>query len=219
VASKVCAVLVALVAMLACRNQHDWVVVPGVRVGPITASSSEADLRTAFGDAAVHAKDIDVGEGVTEPGTDIYGAIPGKQLAVLWADPATRKHPSRVMICYTQLQGECAWRTGDGIGMKTTLKDLERRNGRPFKLLGFGWDYSGTVSSWEGGNLEALTKRLLLRLMPDEAGTASEEYRTVLGETEYLSSNPAMQKLNPVVYAMDQVFAFRAATSGSGQPR
>jgi hypothetical protein len=216
---KMCAVLVSLGAMLACRNQHDWIVVPGVRVGPITASSSEADLRTAFGDAGVHAKDIDVGEGVTEPGTDIYGAIPAKQLAVLWADPATRKHPSRVMICYAQLQGECAWRTADGIGMKTTLKDLERRNGRPFKLLGFGWDYSGTVSSWEGGNLEALTKRLLLRLMPDEAGTTSEEYQTVLGETEYLSSNPAMQKLNPVVYSMDQIFVYGAATSGSGQPR
>ena len=93
--------------------------------------------------------------------------------------------------------------------MKTSLKDLERRNGRPFKLMGFGWDYSGTVSSWDGGNLAVLTKgpgRLILRLMPDEAGINSEEYRTVLGEGEFLSSHPAMQKLNPVVYAMNQEF-------------
>ncbi len=91
--------------------------------------------------------------------------------------------------------------------MNTSLKDLERRNGRPFKLFGFGWDSSGTVFSWEGGNLAALIKGgLILRLTPDEAGTNSEEYRAVLGESEFLSSHPAMQKLNPTVYAMDLEF-------------
>ncbi len=196
-----------IITLAACTSRHDWTVVPGVRVGPITASSSAQDLRKAFGDSAVADKDIDVGEGVTEPGTDIYEKTPEKRLAVLWADPATRKHPSKVIICYQLLQGECAWRTSDGIGMNTSLKDLERRNGRPFKLMGFGWDLSGTVSSWEGGSLAALIKGgLILRLGPDDAGTASEEYRTVLGEGEFLSSLPAMQKLNPKVYAMEQEF-------------
>ena len=206
---RTCAVAVALAATVACRSQHDWIVVPGQRVGPITGSSSAQDLRTAFGASVVADKDIELGEGMTEPGTVIYGAIQGQQLAVLWTDPATRRNPKTVIICYLQTEGECRWHTAEGIGMKTTLKDLERLNSRPFKLMGFGWDLSGTVSSWDSGNLAVLTKgpgRLILRLMPDDAATASEEYRTVLGETEYLSSHPAMQKLNPVVYEMEQEF-------------
>lgn len=189
------------------RSQHDWIVEPGVRVGPITASSSAADLRKAFGDSAVADKDIDVGEGVTEPGTDLYEAVPAKRLAVLWRDPATRKNPSKVIVCYQWMQGDCMWRTSGGIGFNSSLKDLERLNGRPFKVLGFGWDLAGTVFSWEGGNLAALIKGgLILRLTPDEAGTNSEEYRTVLGEGEFWSSLPAMQKLNPTVYQMDLEF-------------
>lgn len=32
---------------------HDWLIVPGERVGPITARSTEAGLRVAFGCAAM----------------------------------------------------------------------------------------------------------------------------------------------------------------------
>jgi hypothetical protein len=181
---------------------HDWIVVPGLRVGPITASSSIDDLRKAFGGSAVVNKDIDIGEGMTEPGTDIYEKIPGKRLAVLWKD----KKPTKVIICYQLLQGDCAWRTADGIGFNTSLKELERQNGRAFKLLGFGWDYSGTVFDWEGGNLKALAKGLIIRLTPDETGNSSEEYQTLLGEGQFSSSLPAMKKLNPKVYAMEMEF-------------
>jgi hypothetical protein len=194
----------AMATIVACtRTQHDWIVEPGVRVGPITASSSADDLRKAFGDSAVAEKDIDVGEGITEPGMVIYEAIPAKRLAVLWKS----KKPSKVIVCYQWLQGDCIWRTASGIGFNTTLKDLERLNGRPFKLLGFGWDRSGTVFSWEGGTLATLIKGgLILQLNPDEAGTGSDEYRNVLGEGEFLSSLPAMQKLNPTVNSMELEF-------------
>jgi hypothetical protein len=195
---------ISLAMMVACTSQkHDWIVEPGVRVGPITASSSLEDLRKAFGDSVVAGKEIDLGESVSEQGTVIYETVPSKRLAVLWEN----KKPSRVIICYQWMQGDCLWRTTSGIGFNTSLKDLERLNGRPFKLLGFGWDRSGTVFSFEGGNLAALIKGgLFLQLNPDEAGTNSEEYRTVLGEGEFLSSLPAMQKLNPTVNSMELEF-------------
>jgi hypothetical protein len=201
-------VAVALAMMAACTTpKHDWVVEPGVRVGPITASSSALDLRKAFGDSNVADKDIDIGEGVTEPGTDIYETMPGKRLAVLWKDLATRKTPAKVIICYQWTQGDCMWRTSNGIGINSSLKDLERLNGRPFNLLGFGWDLAGTVFSWDSGNLASLIKGgLILRLTPGEAGTSSEEYQTVLGEGQFLSSLPAMQKLNPTAYQMEMEF-------------
>lgn len=199
---RVITAAVACLLFSACTSQkHDWIVEPGVRVGPITASSSVQDLRKAFGDSAVVDGDIDIGEGVTELGT-VVDLGPSKRLAVLWKAP--HKNPSKVIVCYEWSQGDCMWRTSSGIGMNTTLKDLEKLNGRPFKLLGFGWDLSGTVFSWEGGNLAASSKGLILRLSPSQ--TDSEEYRTVLGDGEFLSSLPAMQKLNPTVYQMDLEF-------------
>ena len=37
----------------------------------------------------------------------------------------------------------------------TRLGRLTQLNGRPFTLSGFGWDYAGTVISWNGGRLGA----------------------------------------------------------------
>jgi hypothetical protein len=193
----------------------DWLIVPGVRVGPIKASSSEEDLRNSFGARAVTSKEIDVGEGMTEPGTVVYEGISGKALGVLWKDKL-RTRPSVVFVCYGQIRnlkrsGSCSWRTPDGISFGTTLDDLERRNGKPFRLLGFGWDYPGTVVSWEDGRLaKPLTGsgRLLVRLIPIvtrlPSGESSSE--AVMGDKEILSSFPLMQKLNPVVYSLQFEF-------------
>ena len=59
--------LTLLVAMP--LSAHDYLIVPGVRIGPITPSSTESELRKIFGAAAVRG-DVDIGEGVTEPGAE-----------------------------------------------------------------------------------------------------------------------------------------------------
>jgi len=201
-------VYVVSAAILPVQTRHDWVIVPSVRVGPITASSSEADLRKAFGAAWVVDKEIDFGEGMFDPGTLIYEKVPGKTLAIRWKDPASRMAPEWFSICYAQPGVDCGWRTADGIGTGTALKDLERRNGGSFTLAGFGWDYSGTVVDWEGGKLGVLKKgpgRLILRLDAPHASAA--DYKAVRGDAIFSSSHPVMQKLNPRVYSMDFEFS------------
>jgi hypothetical protein len=184
------------------------VIVPGVRVGPITRSSTEADLRKAFGADAVKSKDIDIGEGVTQPGTVIYEGIAGKTLAVLWKE----NRLSAVVICYHEHSGKCLWRTSDGLGFGTTLRDLERRNGKPFELLGFHWDYSGSVTSWQDGKLAGFLKgpgRLTMMLNASakaEAGLSQDEAQSVAGDKDFLSSHPVMQKLNPAIYSLQMVW-------------
>ncbi len=72
-------------------------------------------------------------------------------------------------------------------------------------LSGFGWDYSGTVYSWENG---ALSKdfeghgRVILRLDTDlvPPNLPQSDYDHVSGDGSFSSSNPAMQKINPRVY-------------------
>lgn len=94
--------------------------------------------------------------------------------------------------------------------MGTSLKELERMNGRPFLLAGFAWDYSGTVTSWKKG---ALTKNfetdghVILRLdSPRSNAVAEAEYNEVLGDRDYPSNNSVMQKLNPRVYQVVWLF-------------
>jgi hypothetical protein len=103
------------------------------------------------------------------------------------------------------------WHTADGITLGTTLLELERINRRPFRLAGFGWDYSGTVLSWSHGALDPVfgsdgSKKVYVRLI--YSNPAPPEYRAVMGDGNFSSGHPAMQKINPHVYQM--VFIFRS---------
>ena len=100
------------------------------------------------------------------------------------------------------------WKVGPGVTLGTTLKDLERLNRRPFVLAGFGWDYSGTVVSWEKGDLEkefTTSGRVIVRLKPIEEIykiVSSEEAESVMGDQDCRSDSKVMQKINPRVYAI-----------------
>jgi hypothetical protein len=176
----------------------DSLVVPGMRVGKIGTRTSEKDIERAYGEQHVGEIDVPLGEGETEPATVVFPNDRERTLHVLWRDRA-RRSPSSIRIIGAR------WRTGEGIGIGTTLKELEEMNGRPFTLAGFGWDYSGTVYAWNGGELDRKLKgtgRVLLRLGTDP-GAATR----VLGDGEFPSSDPEMQSLNPRVYEMIVEFA------------
>ena len=49
-----------------------------------------------------------------------------------------------------------------GIGVGTSYAELVERNGKPIKVYGFGWDYSGAVD-WNGGNLQNSNLRVFLK--------------------------------------------------------
>jgi hypothetical protein len=90
------------------------------------------------------------------------------------------------------------------VSLGTSLRDLERTNGRPFVLTGFGWDYGGGVVDWRGGALAGLLgDGVRLFLAPPPPRRADGAYATVLGDREYASSLPAMRRLAPAVW---QVF-------------
>jgi len=171
----------------------DFLIVPGVSVGAVTRQTTEEQLKSLYDEEEVTRIDVELGEGFTEKGTALFPNDPTRTLHILWnSDTGT---PSEIYLKGT------VWRTADGIGKGTSLKELEDLNGGPFTLLGFMWDYSGTVVSWNGGTLEdKLNKdgRVLLRLIPPE-GT---DDLTVAGAREFLSAHPVMQALNPEIYSI-----------------
>src|SRR5882672_11021943 len=101
-------ILFLAVALTACA--HDWLIVPGTRVGPVTATSTDAGLRAAFGAAAVTPSEIRIAKSATAPGIQIYRDRPGESLAIVWP---RKEHglwwPLLVIPCYGSLGAECKW--------------------------------------------------------------------------------------------------------------
>ena len=194
-------------------DSNDWLIIPGKRVGPITAKTTRADLVRFFGEKNVEDAEIVVSDGGREPGTLVFGGQPDASLAILWADDSPDARVRSLIVCYgSELPEKCRWHTEDAVSFGTTLKTLERLNGRKFKLNGFDWGYGGLVTSWESGRLERFAVpcgRLTLRLDPTPA-PASEERSLLIeqleGDGEFWSSDSPLQSLNPVVDHMSMSF-------------
>jgi hypothetical protein len=199
-------VLLAIVALVSaaghCQpSDMDWLIVPGERVGPITAETSEASLHALFGAEHIRRTDVQLGEGTTTPGTVIFPDDAGRRMEIVWSDSA-RAVPKEIRLT----GGSSMWRTAEGISLGSTLRDIERLNRFPFRLLGFAWDYAGTIVDCGRGRLTMLgcqqPRWLIVRLTPDRTAMDQPEYNQVLGDRVFSSGHPAMQSLNPRVYQM-----------------
>ena len=215
---------IALVAALSlasrtasAQSTNDWLVLPGVRVGPITRATTRADLVGIFGPQNVADQDIALSDAGPEPGTLVYKERPGDSIAIPWGRDKPAQRIQFLVLCPPELHDSrkpCRWHTRENIRFGTTLKELERLNGRPFTVLGFAWDYEGTVTSWNGGVLEkrlnvpcgGLGIRVNGPLGDHPDPTAVALMKQLSGDKPFSSSDKAMQKLNPQVTWMNVRF-------------
>jgi hypothetical protein len=173
----------------------EWLISPARSTGAITAETGEEDLRQHYGPSSVATDRIEIGEGETLPGTVLYPEDSLRRLEIIWRDTLQRRRPSRVILRGDQSH----WQVEKGISLGISLQELERLNGRPFTLAGFGWDYAGVVTDWKGGNLGRSLSGVKLYLDPGPTAYRSPEYSQVLGDRDYSSTLPPMQQLNPRV--------------------
>lgn len=192
--------LFCVLSFAAAAADSQWLIIPGERVGPITAKTSEAELNAMYKGEVVTTK-VDLGEGETATGTVLFPKDPARNLSIMWKDAASKARPQEVRIN----SARSIWKIQPGVGMGTTLKELEKINGRPFKIYGFEWDRGGAICSWEGGSLDASfsKKGVMLQLGLNDAEYSGPAYKkwgnSVVGDKCYLSSSPALQALNPRV--------------------
>lgn len=172
----------------------EWQITGRGSAGPLTAESSEAELRRHYG-GSVERTRIQLGEGETTPGAVLYPGDSLRRAEIVWHDTVKRSRPARLILRGSQSR----WQAGPGISLGTSLQELERLNGRPFTLAGFGWDYGGVIVDWGGGALDSSLAGIKLYLDPGPAQYESAPYSQVLGDRDYSSSLPAMQQLNPRV--------------------
>jgi hypothetical protein len=172
-----------------------WHIIPGRSAGSVTATSSEAALAKHYGAAAVKPIRVELGEGETTPGTVLFPGDSLQRAEIIWQDTIGLSRPSRLVLRGSRSR----WTVGPNISLGTSLKDLERINGRPFTLAGFGWDYAGVITEWGGGALDSALAGVKLYLDPGPAQYQSAPYSQVLGDRDYSSALAPMQQLNPRV--------------------
>jgi hypothetical protein len=184
-------------------SDTSWTIDLDGKIGKINSKTSEADLVRNYGSKNITRGTLDVGEGETMSATIVLARFPQRRLEIAWRDEPGKRFPARI-----QIEGDKSlWHTTQGITLGTSLKTLEKLNGKPFLLVGFGWDYSGTVTSWSQGRLEQGLKNIVLRLGPttrDQLPSADEE--SVEGDRNFPSDQPGMQKINPTVYQIIWLF-------------
>jgi hypothetical protein len=204
------ALLLLFLANFATAQKIDWLIVPGQRVGPITASTTRSELDAMFGKENVQERNLDISEG-PESATVVFGNDVSAALAITW----DRERPSTIHICFGTQTGPCRWRTAGGIRIGLPIRELEKLNEKSFQLTGFGGEPQGTVTSWRKGQLEedpAACGHLVVRLTPaaELVGSLSKNQASLVkqlqGEKPYSSNYLPMLELDPLVSALEMQF-------------
>ncbi|MFG1373948.1 hypothetical protein V5F32_17360 [Xanthobacter oligotrophicus] len=165
--------------------------------GPFAGDASEAVLAARFGAGNVVFRTVPGPEGTTFKATVLFPRDPARRVEIAWKDEKRRRRPEHVSVAAAS-----RWMTAEGLGVGSGLAAVEAANGRPFTMAGFGWDYGGTVTDWNGGRLARSGCRLLLRLEPTPGAPADD----VDGDRDFRSDAPAMRAAKPVIYEMMLMF-------------
>ncbi|MEO0406299.1 MAG: hypothetical protein AAF289_03005 [Cyanobacteria bacterium P01_A01_bin.135] len=170
----------------------DTTIIPGERLGPITRQTSRDQLANLFGEENLEDTQVDVGEGLTESGTNITLAN-GETISVLWTDASQSD-----VLEVRQLGPQ--WQTPEGIHVGMSLEELKSVAGS-FEILGFGWDYGGTVLL-DNSQVDQYANDLILRLAVDDASAKSQAYQTLIGDTPYPSTDSRFNEMDAYVDEM-----------------
>jgi hypothetical protein len=166
--------------------------------GPFGRNASHADLVKAFGNNNVVDQDIGGTEGEKIKASVLYPSDPKARLEIIWSDEKSRRGPT------IRAKDQSAWATANGIRIGTALADVEKMNGKPFKLSGFDWDYGGKVTDWQGGALGKPQPGGCVIgvefVHPEDSPEAN--LTKVTGEGEFRSDNADMRAVEPYVAAV-----------------
>ncbi len=129
-----------------------------------------------YGAANVQDTTIYVIDGMTQEGTRLFPGT-AAEVDVFYGD----EQPGGPISYLRVRREDSPWHDAEfGIKVGTTLADLVKYNGQPIEMQGFGWDYGGFITSWNGGKLSNYDLRLDLGEIAD---TLSEDDFQFFGDT------------------------------------
>ena len=160
------------------------------------ASLTPATLAERFGAGNISVETRNGAEGDVYEATVLFANDPTRRMEVTWDLDGQRLGSVTISDAGTQ------WRGTEGYTIGTALADVEQMNARAFQLYGFGWDYGGWVSNWNGGALNyASTCRAQMHFNPN-----GREDVNAMGDREFPSNNAAIRAAEPVVSTFGLAF-------------
>ncbi len=177
--------LVSLSAYADEFDPADNTIVLGKRVGLIKPGMTSMDIERAYGKKNLKNMDLPGPEGSTFPGAKLFEGTE-RELEIVW-DPEKEKTK---LVFDIRIIGK-AWKFDNGLKSGMIVEEVEKINGKPFKIAGFSWDYGG-YANFEGGKLAG---KVSVRFNP-----SSDEVPDYLqGDKQLSSSDKKLRAVKPLV--------------------
>lgn len=174
---------------------------PSFVLDDLLVITSEADLKKTFGEENVkHSKGY-YPEGLGEYENSLLFPGTPNEVEFVWQDDTLHFSGLAEIAIRADREGwenvdEIAWKTTDGIGVGTRLKELQDINKKPFEFGGFGWDYEGWTN-WGDGYLSTKYLSITLNYPPE---VKMDKYPSLWGDVGLSSDSEIAQEANPIVY-------------------
>ena len=163
----------------------DNTIVLGKRVGLIKPGMTSVEIERAYGKKNFKIMDLPGPEGSTFPGAKLFEGSE-RELEIVW-DP---ENETKKVVFDIRVIGK-AWTFENGLKSGMSIEEVEKINGKPFKVAGFSWDYGG-YANFEGGKLAA---KVSVRFNP-----SSEEIPDYLqGDKQISSADKKLRAVKPLV--------------------
>lgn len=161
---------------------------------PFTQEATAGTLAEVFGVENVIPETIDGPEGEQVNVTAIYPHDRSRRIEVTFLN-----EEERTVLTSVTIRGEASeWTGPGGINLGDGIATVERLNKKSFKLAGFGWDYGGYVTDWQGGALNDIAPgcRTTVRFnIPPDVQMAD----AILGDSLHDSTEPAIRNASAYV--------------------
>ncbi len=173
--------------------------------GVFGADSSHAKLVEAFGAENVIYKRIDRPQGSTGFATILFAKDRARELLVEWRDTATRSRP-----IYIGFSGRSEWIGPLGVRLGATIEEIQKLNGKPFRLNGFGWDLGGNAAFEKNdgklGDLEGGCQYGFTFEPTAEGLPLGGKYRSLSGNRDLFSDMPLLHEVRPAIVEVLLIF-------------
>lgn len=160
---------------------------------PVAPDDTERSLKQRYGKDAV-VQTLPGAEGETYKGLVLFPQARDRRVEVAFTDDKAGRASGLTL----RDAGKTSLWNVAGITIGSSLADVQKANGKPFLVSGFGWDYGGFVTDWKGGALGHPLQggcRITVRFGKD-AGAP----RSISGDgVKAASDNAALVKFAPVV--------------------
>jgi hypothetical protein len=163
--------------------------------GVFSKDSSHLKLAMTYDTKNVSFTEIDGPDGSKLMASVLFPSDPKRRLEVLWEHVGQRSGTQLIAI-----NGRSAWTAPKGLKLGMTIAALEKANGRPFRLAGFGSGNTARVVDWQGGALASLPGGCKVGVhLTSDAEAPAEARNELSADKEFQSTDVSVRAVKPVI--------------------